>query len=466
MHQVVSLKVLWLVEGCCFILFFGCSVRQLGRLCPSSTNRCCVFKTKLKHQSNTDLFNFSIFKRPNAPDGIYDFNEGFKCVFKDQKQVSNGANDDQLWLWKQQVHGGPAPAGGTSSLSVTKQTIPATPCWNGTATKELTDPQQCGLFLQAPERCFALALADPRCSRAGLTEITMHGYGTTGAATTAKDFECYCPTDGPQYTDYTTAMWPTDVNPTGNFVCSSGSNGVGSPIDTDNDGVPDYLDLDGFYVDNGVVPGVVLECASVSDSSARTCTGAGASGIQSVTCDTGYHESGSAGNNLACTACATVSDASAKTCDAGGANGIQTVACDTGFHESGSAGNDLGCTACANQANCAASTSSACSTTAGITTKTPCTSVTAPGYYLDGDKVGTCATIVGASATTCNGAGAGDIQTVTCNTGYIKIGSAGNNNLACVADTDNTVQNIDGNNDGTDDDDNNNNNNIGGGDSG
>ena len=110
-------------------------------------------------------------------------------MFKDQKQVSNGANDDQLWLWKQQVHGGPAPAGGTSSLSVTKQTIPAPPCWNGTATKELTDPQQCGLFLQAPERCFALALADPRCSRAGLTEITMHGYGTTGAATTAKDFE-------------------------------------------------------------------------------------------------------------------------------------------------------------------------------------------------------------------------------------------------------------------------------------
>jgi hypothetical protein len=513
-----------------------------------------VFSKQNSNINLTQIFSiFSIFKRPNAPDGIYDFNEGFKCVFKDQKQVSNGANDDQLWLWKQQVHGGPAPAGGTSSLSVTKQTIPATPCWHGTATKELTDPQQCGLFLQAPERCFALALADPRCSRAGLTEITMHGYGTTGAATTAKDFECYCPTDGPQYTDYTTAMWPTDVNPTGNFVCSSGSNGVGSPIDTDNDGVPDYLDLDGFYVDNGVVPGVVLECASVSDSSARTCTGAGASGIQSVTCDPGFHESGSAGVDLGCTACATVLDASARTCDAGGANGIQTVACDTGFHESGSAGNDLGCTACANQANCAAntanqcstssgfttktpcasvtaagyyldgdvvkvcasvsdasartctaggasgiqtvacdtgfhesgsagndlgcaacanqancaaSTSSACSTTAGITTKTPCTSVTAPGYYLDGDKVGTCATIVDASATTCNGAGAGDIQTVTCDPGFIKIGSAGNNNLACVADTDNTVQNIDGNNDGTDDDDNNNNNNIGGGDSG
>ena len=64
MHQVVSLRVLWLVEGCCFILFFGCSVRQLGRLCPSSINRCCVFKTKLKHQSNTNLFNFQFSNDP------------------------------------------------------------------------------------------------------------------------------------------------------------------------------------------------------------------------------------------------------------------------------------------------------------------------------------------------------------------------------------------------------------------
>ena len=50
---------------------------------------------------------------------------------------------------------------------------------------------------------------------------------------------------------------------------------------------------------------------------------------------------------------------------------------------------------------------------------------------------------------------------MTCNTGFLKVGSAGSNNLACVADTDNTVQTTYGNNDGTDG-----NNNIGGGDSG
>ena len=45
---------------------------------------------------------------------------------------------------------------------------------------------------------------------------------------------------------------------------------------------------------------------------------------------------------------------------------------------------------CDDQVNCAASTANACSTTAGITTKAPCTSVTAAGYALDGDKVVAC----------------------------------------------------------------------------
>jgi hypothetical protein len=145
----------------------------------------------------------------------------------------------------------------------------------------------------------------------------------------------------------------------------------------------------GYYLDGDKVE----TCVAVLNSSARTCNGAGAGGIQTVTCDPGFHESGSAGVDLGCTACATVSGSSARTCNGAGASGIQTVTCDPGFHESGSAGVDLGCTACA--------------------------------------------TVSGSSARTCNGAGAVDIQTVTCTTGFLKIGSAGNNNLTCIADTDN-----------------------------
>jgi hypothetical protein len=227
----------------------------------------------------------------------------------------------------------------------------------------------------------------------------------------------------------------------------------------------------GYYLDGDVVK----TCAAVADTSARTCNAGGASGIQSVTCNTGFHESGSAGSNLGCTACAdqancavstpnqcstsagittntpctsvtaagyyldgdvvktcaTVSDASARTCNAGGASGIQSVTCNTGFHESGSAGINLGCTACADQANCAVSTPNQCSTSAGITTNTPCTSVTAAGYYLDGDVVKTCATVSDASARTCNAGGASGIQSVTCNSGFYQTGSAGNN-LGCT----------------------------------
>jgi len=261
-------------------------------------------------------------------------------------------------------------------------------------------------------------------------------------------------------------------------------------------------------------------CATVSDASARTCNATGASGIQTVTCDTGFHESGSPGVDLGCTACvnqthcatstpntcsttaeittktqctsvtdsgyyldgdkvdtcanqancttsdattcsttagittkapctlaqsgyyldgdkvetcATVPDASARTCNATGASGIQTVTCDTGFHESGSPGVYLGCTACVNQANCTTSDATTCSTTAGITTKAPCTSVTDSGYYLDGDKVDTCAPVSDASARTCNATGASGIQTVTCNEGYREQGSPGVN-LVCVND--------------------------------
>ena len=93
-----------------------------------------------------------------------------------------------------------------------------------------------------------------------------------------------------------------------------------------------------------------------------------------------------------------------------------------------------GCTACVNQANCAVSTVNTCSTTASFTTNTICTSVTADGYYLDGEVVKTCAVVADSSSRTCNGADVAGIQTVTCSSGYHETGSAGNN-LACTVAT-------------------------------
>jgi len=150
------------------------------------------------------------------------------------------------------------------------------------------------------------------------------------------------------------------------------------------------------------------------------------------TCASGsYTDTGTGTTGTTCTPCATVSKSSARTCNAGGASGIQTVTCNTGFHESGSSGNNLGCTACTNQTNCATSTANQCSTSSGFTTKTPCTSVTA-GYYLDKDVVKQCHTVPKSSARTCNAGGASGIQTVTCNTGFHESGSSGNN-LGCTA---------------------------------
>jgi hypothetical protein len=248
-------------------------------------------------------------------------------------------------------------------------------------------------------------------------------------------------------------------------------NKVNTDGDATNGCEADSACPDGQWLNSGSCE----NCAIVSDSSARTCNAAGTAGIQTVACNTGFYETGTAYNDLGCTACtnqancavstpnqcstspgittntpctsvtaagyyldgdvvktcAAVADTSARTCNAGGASGIQSVTCNTGFHESGSAGSNLGCTACADQANCAVSTPNQCSTSAGITTNTPCTSVTAAGYYLDGDVVKTCATVSDASARTCNAGGASGIQSVTCNSGFYQTGSAGNN-LGCT----------------------------------
>ena len=168
-------------------------------------------------------------------------------------------------------------------------------------------------------------------------------------------------------------------------------------------------------------------CAVSTNNTCSTTASYTTNTICTLVTDAGYYLDGQVVKT-----CATVSNSAARTCNAGGANGIHTVTCDTGFHESGSAGNDLGCTACANQTNCAANTANQCSTSSGFTTKTPCTSVTAAGYYLDGDVVKVCATVSDSSARTCTAGGASGIHTVTCDSGFHESGSAGND-LGCTA---------------------------------
>ena len=96
-------------------------------------------------------------------------------------------------------------------------------------------------------------------------------------------------------------------------------------------------------------------CAEVLNADVYTCDAIGASGIQSVTCSSGYLETGLAGDDLGCTACPDTGvqccqnaalHATSTTCSGGGYNDIITsVTCDTGYSESGSVtGGDLGCT--------------------------------------------------------------------------------------------------------------------------
>ena len=142
-------------------------------------------------------------------------------------------------------------------------------------------------------------------------------------------------------------------------------------------------------------------CTTTSSASKTICT--------SVT-DPGYYLDGQVVKD-----CAAVADSSTRSCDSTGASGIQTVTCNTGFYQSGTAGSNLGCSACTNQANCAASSPNTCATVHVLdplkcavkgtfasgasadnrcTTmvdvtfgKTICTSVSANGFWLDGEVV-------------------------------------------------------------------------------
>ena len=132
----------------------------------------------------------------------------------------------------------------------------------------------------------------------------------------------------------------------------------------------------GYYANTATTPDECAACRTL----ASTCT--------SATVDTAcigtvnYLDAA----DTTCKVCETVADSSARTCNAALAAGVTAVTCNSGFHESGSTGGgDLGCTACQDQTNCATSTPNTCGLTA--TTKTKCLSVTAPGFFLKVDQV-------------------------------------------------------------------------------
>ena len=122
--------------------------------------------------------------------------------------------------------------------------------------------------------------------------------------------------------------------------------------------------------------GSCAECAAVPNSANRDCNGPGASGIQSVTCSSGYFETGLAGDDLGCTACLDTGvqccqnaalHATTSVCSGGGYNDhITSVTCDTGYSESGSvAGGDLGCLNCATNYFLSQGLCHSCTTTEG-----------------------------------------------------------------------------------------------------
>jgi hypothetical protein len=168
----------------------------------------------------------------------------------------------------------------------------------------------------------------------------------------------------------------------------------------------------GYYLDGQVVKPCTNQdhCAvSTADTCSTTTSSASKTICTSVT-DPEYYLDGQVVKD-----CAAVADSSTRTCDSTGASGIQTVTCNTGFYQSGLAGSNLGCSACTNQANCAASSPNTCATVHVLdplkcavkgtfasgasadnrcTTmvdvtfgKTICTSVSANGFWLDGEVV-------------------------------------------------------------------------------
>ena len=107
---------------------------------------------------------------------------------------------------------------------------------------------------------------------------------------------------------------------------------------------------DGYYVD---ASGVVQQCySSLSNVDSVTCDGPNSANIQTVSCNAGYVETGSAGSSLACAACSngqwsnvgattcqmcqhSISNANSVTCASPNGGSPQLVSCMTGYYVNG-----------------------------------------------------------------------------------------------------------------------------------
>ena len=143
---------------------------------------------------------------------------------------------------------------------------------------------------------------------------------------------------------------------------------------------------DGYYVD---ASGVVQQCAGVTNALTVTCTSS--SNSVAASCNTGYYVNG------------------------------QVCSQTAGYN---------GGTQCASQTNCATNVSPAACVSSQINDLKCATAD--DGYYVDAGEVKQCySSLSNAVTVTCNGPNSGDIQTVSCNAGYVETGSAGS--LACAA---------------------------------
>ena len=117
-----------------------------------------------------------------------------------------------------------------------------------------------------------------------------------------------------------------------------------------------------------------ITCANVTDGTCTACTTTLASGCTAVTCDANHFNTNGDATDGCEDGCAVVDHSVSRTCDGTGANNIQTVECAAGYYQTGSANNDLSCTACA------------AGSVQPLTNQTSCTACAA-GTYDDGSEV-------------------------------------------------------------------------------
>ena len=197
-----------------------------------------------------------------------------------------------------------------------------------------------------------------------------------------------------------------------------------------------------------------VTCTSESNQVAASCiAGYGFDGIKCTACVVGEYSPGntaacsvcpasfftdtlSADTGTTCTPCASVPGSSARTCDGAGAGAIQTVTCVSGYYVSGTAGgSDLSCTFCASSGNGENAATISC-TSGSNQVATSCNA----GYGFDGIKCAACVVgeyspgnnntnaclectagqyqssnaFTGTNCSVCTGCGAGEKQTTQC----------------------------------------------------